>query len=81
MTDTLIISSQGQITVPKKIRNEAGIKPGVKIKVYLKKSLQGNVVILEPQNNTWSKKLAGSGRNLWNNSNEYIANERKSWEK
>ncbi|MBI3384823.1 AbrB/MazE/SpoVT family DNA-binding domain-containing protein [Candidatus Gottesmanbacteria bacterium] len=75
----LTISSQGQITVPKTIRDRIGIKPGAKIVVYLKKDLQGDIVVLEPKEKSWAKKLAGSGKNLWGNSDAYLKNERKSW--
>ena len=75
----LTISSQGQITVPKIIRDRIGIKSGAKIVVYIKKDLQGDVVVLEPKEKSWAKKLAGSGKKLWGNSDKYLKNERKSW--
>ena len=79
MLQILTISSQGQITVPKIMRDVIGIKPGAKLVVYLKKSLNGDVVILEPKEKSWSKKLAGSGKKLWGDSTKYLKAERNSW--
>ena len=80
MDTTLIISSQGQITVPKKIRDIIGVKAGSRLLAQVSPGTTGNLLILQPQPKSWAKTLAGTGRNLWGNSDQYIKEERNKWQ-
>lgn len=81
MEATLIISSQGQITVPKKLRAIMGVKAGSRLLVQVSRGAAGNLLILQPQPTSWAKTLAGSGRGLWGKSDKYITEERNKWDK
>lgn len=81
MDATLTVSSQGQITLPKAMRDLLGVTPGSKVIAYLQKALKGHAVVLEPKPKSWYKLLAGSGKGLWGeNSDEYLRRERESWD-
>lgn len=82
MTATLIISSQGQVTLKKEIREALGVKSGSKLlaSVTNTKTGVGPSLILEPEPKSWYKAVAGTGKGLWGeNSDEYIRKERESW--
>lgn len=81
MEATLIISSQGQITVPKNLREMMGVKPGSRLLAQISSGITGNILILQLQPKSWAKTLAGTGRGLWGNSDKYIVEERDKWEK
>lgn len=80
MTYTLTVSSQGQILIPSLIRKHLGIAPGSQIKI--RPTLQGRVPIatLEPPV-SWVDRVAGIAKGVYGKGEEYIQNERKTWDK
>jgi AbrB family looped-hinge helix DNA binding protein len=79
--DTVIlpISPQGQITIPKKWRDDLLSKK----KVQITKN-PDNTYTLEPEPDysEWLDSLQGSGKGLWgDNPDTYIENMRSEWEK
>lgn len=79
MEANLIISSQGQVTVPKKLRDVLGIKPGSQLLAQVTHGNTGYKLILQPKPLSWAKSLAGTGHNSWGNSDRYIKSERNKW--
>lgn len=79
MDANLIISSQGQITVPKYLRDILGVKPGSQLLAQVTNGSTGYKLTLQPKPISWAKALAGTGRNLWGNSDQYIKDERNKW--
>ncbi|MEK7127858.1 MAG: AbrB/MazE/SpoVT family DNA-binding domain-containing protein [Patescibacteria group bacterium] len=79
MDATLVISSQGQITVPKNLRDLIGVKAGSKLLAQVTNGATGYKLILQPKPLSWAKALAGTGRNVWGNSDQYIKDERNKW--
>lgn len=79
MDANLIISSQGQITVPKYLREILGVKPGSQLLVQIINGNTGYKLMLQPKPASWAKALAGTGRNLWGQSDQYIRDERNKW--
>lgn len=79
MDANLIISSQGQITVPKYLRDLLGVKPGSQLLAQIINGNTGYKLMLQPKPASWAKSLAGTGRNLWGQSDQYIKDERNKW--
>jgi len=79
---TLKVSPQGQITIPKAWRKALEIKPGTtKLVAYLTDLLKTKALTLQPKPKSWADQVAGTGKGLWGDSDEYIKKERDSWEK
>mgnify|MGYP001619879014 CR=1 FL=1 len=79
MDANLIISSQGQITVPKYLREILGVKPGSQLLAQVINGNTGYKLMLQPKPVSWARSLAGTGRDLWGDSDQYIKDERKKW--
>ena len=77
----LTVSSQGQIVIPVKVRKALKIKPGSKVtlKVDAAALLPKATITTEPV--SWVKLVAGTGKGLWGNAEEYIKQERDSWDR
>ena len=52
MSKTQTVTSKGQVLIPKKIRDQAGIKPGEEVIVEIK---DGTVVIEKKKSYPWQK--------------------------
>lgn len=81
MIYTLTLSSQGQVVIPSNARKKLGLKPGSKLLMSVENIGIAPKAILEPQPDSWVKKVTGLGCGLWGKGEEYIDQERKQWNK
>lgn len=81
MTYTLTLSSQGQVVIPSKARKKLGLKSGSKLLMSVVDKGVTPKAILEPQPESWVKKVTGLGRGLWGRGEEYVEKERNKWHK
>jgi hypothetical protein len=77
----LTVSPQGQITLPKKWRDEwlAGQKKPKLVAWQEKPNNAPPIVTISPQPASWVKAVAGSSKNLWGKVDQYIKRERNQW--
>lgn len=75
----LTVSPQGQITIPKIWRDQLKLKSGVKVIAWIEEKLKTKILTLIPHPKNWTDIVAGSGKGMWGNSDEYIQNERNQW--
>lgn len=80
MTYTLTISSQGQIVIPSQVRKHLGIKPGSKITLRLSQQGKLPVATIEPPV-SWISRVRGIAKGVYGRGEEYIEDERKTWDK
>lgn len=80
-SSTITVSSQYQITIPKKLREALGIKPGQKLLAWIQKWVKGKALTLTPKPKSLADYTLGLGKGLWGDPDEYIQKERDSWEK
>jgi len=78
---TLKISSQGQLTIPKSWRSVLKLEPGKRIVVTLVDLVRGKSLLLTTQPESWVKQVIGTGKGLWEESDQYLKKERASWDK
>lgn len=73
------ISDKYQIVIPKNEREKLNLKRGQKIVVYT----IGSHLVLSPESHSYTEKLAGLGKDLWQGIDalEYVKKERKEWSK
>lgn len=78
----LTISPQGQITIPKRIRELTGIKPGAKVTAFVRGWVKGKALTLTPKPKSWAKWGLGLGKEVWDkvDVDEYIRKERELWD-
>lgn len=81
MTYTLTLSSQGQVVIPSNARKKLGLKAGSKLLMSVVSKGSAPKAILEPQPESWVKKVTGLGRGLWGKGEEHIEKERNKWYK
>ncbi|OGM33291.1 hypothetical protein A3D00_00185 [Candidatus Woesebacteria bacterium RIFCSPHIGHO2_02_FULL_38_9] len=81
MESTLIISSQGQVVIPAKVRRFLGVKAGSRLKLFVNKTVTIPSATIVPQPESWMRCVKGLGRGIWGKGEEYIENERRSWSK
>ncbi len=81
MTYTLPISSQNQVTLNRALRKHLEVDS--KSKVVATPTILGSrkVVILEPPTKSWVERVAGIGKGMYGDVDEYIKNERDSWDR
>lgn len=80
MNVTLTVSSQGQIVIPKKVRDRVGLKSGGKVLLTLTETVTGPEIKLKPNPISWARSLAGTAKGMFGNVEEYIEKERNSWD-
>lgn len=80
MNVTLTVSSQGQVVIPKKVRDRVGIKPGGKLLLTVTETATGPEIKLKPNPISWARRLAGTAKGIYGDVEEYIDKERNSWE-
>jgi len=78
---TLTVSPQYQITIPKKIREAVGIKPGQELWVWVQNWLKNKAITLTPKPKSLADYTLGLGKGLWGDPDKYIQKERNSWER
>lgn len=78
---TLTVSPQYQITIPKKLREALGIKPGQKLLAWIQGWVKGKALTLTPKPKSLADYTLGLGKGLWGDPDEYIQKERDSWER
>ena len=81
MIYTLTLSSQGQVVIPSNARKKLGLKPGSKLLMSVESKGIAPKAILEPQPESWVKKVTGLGRGIWGKGEDYIDKERNEWPK
>ena len=81
MDTTLTVSSQGQVVIPRKVRELLGLKAGSKIMLTVNKNGKIPTATLITKPASWVKYVAGLGKSVWGRGEDYIEKERKSWEK
>lgn len=79
MIYTLTLSSQGQVVIPSRVRKKLGLKPGSKLLMAVENKGITPKAILEPQPESWVKKVTGLGRGVWGNGEKYVDQERNKW--
>ncbi len=73
------ISSKNQITLPKSLLEEVGLKIGNKLIIKIK----DNKIVLEPQPKSLTQYYKGLGRESWKKlggGESYLKKERKLWQ-
>ena len=76
----LTVSSQGQIIIPSAIRKHLGIKPGSKVVMRLEQQHKVNTATIEAPL-SWITRVRGIAKNVYGKGEDYIKNERDTWEK
>lgn len=79
MNMILTVSSQGQIVIPKKVRDRVGLKTGGKVLLTLDETVTGPEIKLKPNPVEWVKRLAGSAKGIYGDVDKYIDDQRNSW--
>jgi AbrB family looped-hinge helix DNA binding protein len=74
MTKSAVMSSKGQLVIPVKLREELGLKPGVRV-VFKK---QGNALLIESA--SYEAVLALRGKYAGLSLEEDLAEARREWE-
>ena len=79
MSNIVKVGKRYQIVIPKKIRDEVGIKVTDELVV----DVQGASVVIQPCPRRYSEYMQGLGKEVWSKTDavEYVKNERESWEK
>ena len=75
-TPSVKVSSRYQIAVPQQARKLLKIKSGDRLLV----DAQDGMLILMPEPENYTDRLAGLHREIWEKSEEYIAGERDAWD-
>ena len=75
-TPSVKVSSRYQIAVPQQARKLLKIKSGGRLLV----DVQDGMLILMPEPENYTDRLAGLHREIWEKSEEYIAGERDAWD-
>ena len=74
---TVKLSSKNQVVVPKGAREELHLKPGDELLA----AWRGNVLLLTPKPKDIVAALAGSAKGIYGDVDEYLREERASWER
>lgn len=81
MTYILTVSSQGQMIIPIQIRKIMGLSGGSKIRLRLEEKTDIPTATIQSNKVDWVKRMAGIGKGMYGNVDEYIKNERASWDR
>jgi AbrB family looped-hinge helix DNA binding protein len=80
MTYTLTVSSQGQIVIPVSVRKIMGLRRGAKVKLRMDQHTAIPTAILEPPF-SWADRARGMAKGAYGKGEEYVENERKTWDR
>lgn len=80
MMYTLTVSSQGQIVIPVNVRKIMGLGRGTKVKLRMDQNASIPTAILEPPF-SWVDRARGIAKGVYGKGEEYIENERKTWDR
>jgi len=72
---TVKLSSKNQVVIPGDARRKFDLKPGDRLKVFVK----GNSICLVKEPDSYVEKLYGSGQDIYDDN--YLVAERESWQK
>jgi AbrB family looped-hinge helix DNA binding protein len=77
------ISSKNQIVIPSEVRERLNLRKGANVTIYV---LDDNRAILSKHSNkgNYARSMLGLGKEIWQKlggADEYIKQERKSWDK
>ena len=70
------ISTKYQVVIPKAVREALGLQPQDRL-LFL---LDGDTVLLRPEPASFTRALRGLHRDLWPDPDEWLEQERSSWE-
>jgi AbrB family looped-hinge helix DNA binding protein len=70
------ISTKYQVVIPKAVREALDLQPRERL-LFL---LDGDTVILRPEPDSFTEALRGLHRDLWPDPDEWLEQERSSWE-
>jgi AbrB family looped-hinge helix DNA binding protein len=70
------ISTKYQVVIPKEVRELMNLQP----KDTLLFLIDGGTVVLRPKPKSFTKTLRGLHRHLWSESEQWLEDERSSWE-
>lgn len=74
------MSSKRQITIPAEVVRELGLKPGVRMEIYI----ENGDILLRPRTKTWLEIVTGPPYGTYGRTkeeiDEYIRGEREGWE-
>ena len=76
--EVVTVSSRFQVVIPASVREQAGLKPGVKLLV----ELEGDRIVMRPRPERPAAALRGLFREVWEglDAEDYLRQERESWE-
>ncbi|MEK7160797.1 MAG: AbrB/MazE/SpoVT family DNA-binding domain-containing protein [Patescibacteria group bacterium] len=77
-TAILTVSPQGQITIPVEWRQMLDLYKGAQVVAYIREGIKKSL-LLSPKPKSWTQTVAGTGANLWGNSDDYLKKERAEW--
>lgn len=74
------LNEDRSLKIPEEILKKAGLRPGAEI-IWLYDEEARQILLMEKPD-SFAKVMRGLGKELWNNidTNEYIKEERESWE-
>ena len=74
------LNKDRSVKIPEEILRKAGLKPGTEI-IWLYDEGTGQILLMEKPDN-FAKAMKGLGKEVWQDIdiNEYVKEERKSWE-
>ncbi len=80
---TVILSPQGQITIPIDLRRALNLKSGTKLVLDVVDWVKSKAVVLRVKPKNISTYSLGLGKDIWSgiDATEYVKKERESWDK
>jgi hypothetical protein len=77
MTDIAVLDEDYHIVIPEQMKHRLPIQAGQKFFV----SCRHDCIVLVPKPNSFSEKLAGLHKEIWENTDDFIRQEREAWQK
>ncbi len=80
---TIIVSPQGQITIPVSLRESLNLQPGVELLAEVVDWVKRKALVITTRPKKLSDYTLGLGEEIWQNTDadNYIKSERKAWNK
>lgn len=78
-TQTAKVSSKYQIVIPKRVREELGLRPGDRLLI----AVEDGKVVMRLRPRSYAQHLRGLHKEVWEGveASEYVRKERESWER
>ncbi len=78
LSTTSIVNDDRSIKIPEEIIKKAGLNPGVEV-IWVYDEEAAQITLMEKPKD-FVQALKGLGKELWENTNDYVKKERDSWE-